>query len=306
MRFVLCCFFLLQIGGAVVAGAKLGGEKDCRSDGLVVAVVDACPTNGCVRVPGEYVSALEAAGHVPFVLPRLASAKEVAKVLSSCDLVLFCGGEDINPALYGQEPDPGLEFVNVGRDRFETVVFDEARKVRKPMFGICRGCQFVNCMFGGDMIQNIPTSVPRHILHRIESPRNGLLHPVSVLAGSRLATVLNVGEFTVFSKHHQAIGRVAEGFRVSARASDGIVEAIEGVDYPAAGVQFHPEMNLRLDSSSKLISIFRRLDHLCAIPVDSKKVGRDGGVVSDMVCGGLTVAPSVARPVSGCQKRERD
>lgn len=265
------CLLLLSIGDAVVAGTLPDGGVDCRSDGLVVAVVDVCPTNGCVHVPGEYVSALEAAGHVPFVLPRQTSAKGVARLLSSCDLVLFCGGEDFDPALYGQKPDPKLEFVNVGRDRFEKVVFDEARKVRKPMFGVCRGFQFINCMFGGDMIQDIPTSVSKHILHRIESPRNGLLHPVSVLAGSRLAAVLGTGECTVFSWHHQAVGRIATGFRVSARASDGIVEAIEGVDYPAAGVQFHPEVNLQLDPSSKLISIFRRLVHLCAIPVCRQK-----------------------------------
>ena len=271
MRFALCCVFLLSIGEAVAAGPVLGGDENRRSGGLVVAVVDICPTNGSVCVPGEYVSALEAAGHVPFVLPRLTSAKGIARMLSTCDLVLFCGGEDFDPALYGQKPDPKLEFVNAGRDRFEMVVFDEARKVRKPMFGICRGVQFINCMFGGNMIQDIPTGVPRHILHRVESPRNGLLHPVSVLAGSRLATVLGSGECEVFSWHHQAVDRVAGGFRVSARASDGIVEAIEGVDYPAAGVQFHPEVNLQLDPSSKLISVFRRLDCLCVISACPQK-----------------------------------
>lgn len=271
MRFALCCVFLLSIGEAVAAGPVLGGDENRRSGGLVVAVVDICPTNGSVCVPGEYVSALEAAGHVPFVLPRLTSAKGIARMLSTCDLVLFCGGEDFDPALYGQKPDPKLEFVNAGRDRFEMVVFDEARKVRKPMFGICRGVQFINCMFGGNMIQDIPTGVPRHILHRVESPRNGLLHTVSVLAGSRLATVLGSGECEVFSWHHQAVDRVAGGFRVSARASDGIVEAIEGVDYPAAGVQFHPEVNLQLDPSSKLISVFRRLDCLCAISACPQK-----------------------------------
>jgi putative glutamine amidotransferase len=120
-----------------------------------------------------------------------------------------------------------------------------------PLLGICRGIQVLNVAAGGTLLEDIEARVPGALAHRIDRslPRNHPAHRVRVEAGSRLAAALGAGsgggsarEMAVNSTHHQAVDRLATGFLVSARAPDGVVEAIEATgDVYALGVQWHPE-----------------------------------------------------------------
>lgn len=242
---------------AVVLAALMAPAAEV---GLKVAVVDSCPTNDLTAVGRGYFNALTAAGHVPFLLPRMESPAAISAALSMCDLVLFPGGEDVEPARYGETPSPRLGRVNKARDQFEYAVLDAAVKVRKPIFGICRGCQVMNTYFGGTLVQDISSEVPKALDHRDPRTRRPLVHEAKAEAGSRLAKVLGGAPFASVSSHHQSVEKLAPGFRVAARAADGVVEAIEGIEYPACGVQFHPERGRK--EVRPLTAIFRNLGEL--------------------------------------------
>jgi len=232
---------------------------------LVVGLVDCCPTNRTAAVGRAYVEALEKAGLVPVVLPRIADRALIGAAVDRVDFVFLCGGEDVNPSRYGQAKSPRCERINEVRDVYEWAVLDACVKVRKPVFGVCRGEQIINCYFGGTLIQDINTEVSGVRKHRhapTETP-DYIDHDVEILKGSRLASVLGDGTVSAKAWHHQAVGRLAPGFRVSARTADGIIEAIESDTYPAAGVQFHPEMDVKADPESRLLGIFRQMPHLC-------------------------------------------
>ena len=240
-------------------------ESLSASEGLVVGLVDVCGTNGVAGVPAVYVRALERAGQVPVVLPRMSDSRLIADQVRRVDLVLLCGGEDIDPALYRTKKSAQCERVNASRDAFEWMVLDACVKLRRPVFGICRGEQVINAYFGGTLYQDINTEVPGVGRHRYAKGEEKAYidHEIEVVKGSRLSAVLGQGRLSVKAWHHQSVRELAPGFRVSAIAPDGVVEAIESDDYPAAGVQFHPEVNVNDDPSSRLLDVFRNLDVLC-------------------------------------------
>lgn len=240
-------------------------ESLSASEGLVVGLVDVCGTNGVAGVPAVYVRALERAGQVPVVLPRTADFQLITDQVRRVDLVLLCGGEDIDPALYRTKKSAQCERVNANRDAFEWKVLDACVKLRCPIFGICRGEQVINAYFGGTLYQDINTEVPgvgRH-RHAKGEKKTYVDHEIEVIKGSRLSKVLGQGRLSVKAWHHQSVRELAPGFRVSAIAPDGVIEAIESDGYPAAGLQFHPEVSVKADPSSRLLDVFRNLDVLC-------------------------------------------
>jgi putative glutamine amidotransferase len=116
-----------------------------------------------------------------------------------------------------------------------------------PLLAICRGLQVVNVAAGGTLLQDIPAQLNQALGHQVDSPASAIAHEVWVTPGTALARVMQeeLGGSEVLqvnSRHHQAIGKTAEGFTISATAPDGIVEAIER---PSArfciAVQWHPE-----------------------------------------------------------------
>ena len=245
---------------------------------LFVGVSDRCVTPDSVNVQAYYSEALVQAGNVPVIIPRTDDTNALKAVVSRLDVLLLPGGEDVNPARYGAERSPALGRVNIERDAFEFAILDAAKSRRLPVFGICRGVQMINVYFGGTLWQDLPSEfVPpagATKLHTGAFPwpyegaaTNPPAHTVSAVAGSRLAAIVGTEPLQVNSHHHQAVKDVAPGFRISAYAPDGVPEAIESDDYPAAGVQFHPETLVarakdpRFDRE-RLIAIFKRLDEL--------------------------------------------
>ena len=202
---------------------------------VVVGLVDTCATNTLCCVPSAYAAAVYAAGAVPYVLPATTNTATIAALLDRVDMLLFCGGEDFEPVRYGETNHVNLGKVNLRRDVWEFALADEAIRRQMPLFGICRGCQFLNIRFGGTLWQDLPSEKEGAKVHRLKGE-----HETSVKSGTYLHKL--VGPMvSVNSRHHQAVKDLAKGFRISAVSPDGVIEAIEGTDYPALGVQFHPE-----------------------------------------------------------------
>ena len=222
--------------GVALAGASLLFAGECAAAPVVVGIADMCMTTNSVSVQTTYAAAFARAGNTPLVLPAETNREVVARMLASVDVLLLCGGEDVDPSRYKTKPSPRLGEVNLRRDDWEFLLLDEAVKRRLPVIGICRGCQLINVYFGGTLWQDLPSERPGEVAHRGKN-----LHGVRIEADSRLARCLGAAEIQVNTSHHQAVRDLAPGFRMVAFAPDGVVEAIESATMPVVGVQFHPE-----------------------------------------------------------------
>lgn len=216
----------------------------------------------------RYYKQIVAAGGIPVIIPPIADAKIIADTLEHVDAVLLTGGGDYNPLWCGEDPVPGLHNINAERDGAELILTRMAYHRQKPMLGICRGIQTLAMALGGHVDQDII----QQIKHSQDADRSEPTHSVSVEPGSFLYSIYApkkennaapaAGEITnnlqnaaseadettvpltlyVNSFHHQAVDNPGERFRVTARSSDGIIEAIESTEYKSImGVQWHPE-----------------------------------------------------------------
>jgi putative glutamine amidotransferase len=162
------------------------------------------------------------------------------------DGLVLTGGEDVDPELYGQPRHERLSTVNRLRDDTEIALVRAAREARKPVLAICRGPQLLNVALGGTLIQDIASCVPGALDHDAEGVhdvRNVRAHDVNIEPGSRVARAVGQTHIKVNSLHHQSVLDPAPGLRVTARAPDGIIEAVESDndDWWALAVQWHPE-----------------------------------------------------------------
>ena len=200
----------------------------------------------CPKIEDYRQAVLHVGGEVRIVDASMAAGE----VIDGIDGLLLTGGEDIAPARYGEAPHPSVVDVDPGRDEFEIALVGEARRRNVPIFAICRGIQVLNVACGGTLVQDIPSEVAGALEHRWTVPPHkpyDLAHEVWIDKDTLLARLLrerlsDTDACEANSRHHQAVKKVAEGFRVSATAPDGIIEAIED---PSArfclGVQWHPE-----------------------------------------------------------------
>jgi putative glutamine amidotransferase len=178
----------------------------------------------------------------PFVLPPIASRAAVA-ALDAVDALLLTGGEDLDPKHFDQPPHEKTGEPHAARDACELALARAARDRRTPTFAICRGAQLINVALGGTLVQDISSQRTTETNHDQSTRRTERVHAVSVDEGSLLSRIVGAAEISVNSSHHQSVDHVAPGLRVTATASDGIIEAIESSD-PAwwmLGVQWHPE-----------------------------------------------------------------
>lgn len=215
----------------------------------LIGIADLCKEE-VVSVGVNYANAVLRAGNVPVVLPRTDDVDAVRALVERIDVLLLAGGCDLDPATFGQAPSPFLGEVVAERDAFEFSLLAEAVRQRRPVLGICRGIQVINVYFGGTLYQDMPSELdPAMARHQRPDKPWEVVHPVRITAGSRLNGILGVTEAGVNSTHHQACRDIAPGFRVTAVADDGIVEAIESDTLPILGVQFHPERLVKLPDS---------------------------------------------------------
>jgi putative glutamine amidotransferase len=199
-------------------------------------------TRNAYASPQNYADALARAGARPMVVPPV-RAGSAAEWLDGVDGLVLSGGGDVDPARYGKEPHPQEYGVESDVDQFELDLLGAALDRGLPVLAVCRGAQLLNVAFGGTLHQHL-AATGGLLDHGVPSTRKPSHHRVRIVAGSQLAAALGVEAATVASIHHQAIDIVADELTVTARAPDGMVEAIEPREPGSAwvvGVQWHPE-----------------------------------------------------------------
>ena len=200
-------------------------------------------------VGSAYIRAVRRAGGLPIVLP-VVELDDVASLLDRIDGLIITGGTDVDPARYGAERLPETWDVEPERDSADIELCRAAIGLNLPTLAICRGIQVLNVTLGGTLNQHID----RHMDNENWRSRS---HDVSVVEGSRLAQAVGSAHLATNSLHHQCIDRVGDRGVVVARATDGMVEAIEVQGAASVlGVQWHPEL-LRHDPLH--LAIFEQL-----------------------------------------------
>jgi len=201
-----------------------------------------------------YVESLRRAGAVPVLIPP--QPENAADIVEGLDGILLAGGDDCDPEIFGEERHPSVEPMDPRRQSNDLTLARLARERGIPTFGICLGVQVMNVAAGGSLIQDIASSVETDIDHASE-PSDRHRHEVILEHGTHTAEILHHHELNVNSSHHQAIGRVADGLRVTAHAPDGVIEGLEDPAHPFyVGVQWHPEDMPGENSASVLFQAF--------------------------------------------------
>jgi putative glutamine amidotransferase len=186
--------------------------------------------NDMFGVHTDYLNFVEQFG-TPVIIPQV-SRKDFFHQFKGLEGLILPGGADVNPWRYVSNrlhgvvrqqwfcgsPDPALEH-------FDTQILPGLIHAGFPVFGICRGLQTLNVHFGGTL-RNVDW-------HKSSKSKADLVHEV-IFVGSNNKRKVN-------SFHHQAIGRLAEGFNILAQTDDGIAEIISHTTLPVVGVQYHPE-----------------------------------------------------------------
>jgi putative glutamine amidotransferase len=216
---------------------------------------------GQLTLPEDYVTALEGLGLTTVLITPAHPPHSIRALIERCSGLVLTGGEDVEPARYGETPAPGLGAVNPARDAMELEALRHALERRLPVLGICRGCQVLNVFFGGTLYQDLDTQRPGRVRHCQTESGAVRTHPVRVQPGSRLASILGLTDVQINSFHHQAVKDLGAGLEATAFADDGLIEAIEATDYPwVIGVQWHPERNeataAETDPDHRLLAAF--------------------------------------------------
>jgi putative glutamine amidotransferase len=188
-------------------------------------------------IPLDYVDSVERAGGRPVLIPPSDAGTD--EVLETLDGIVFSGGADVDPTLYGAEPHPETDVPQARRDAGELALLTAALERDVPILAVCRGFQLLNVVRGGDLVQHLPEKVGHDEHKRV--PGEFAVHPVEVEGGTLLAGIVGPS-IEVASHHHQAPGRVGDGLVETAWAADGTLEAVEDPSRRfVVGVQWHPE-----------------------------------------------------------------
>lgn len=204
----------------------IGISVDCKQD-----EADA-RTGGQLTLNWNYAQAVAEAGGVPILIPPSADMEEVAKIIHGW---VIPGGDDIDARHFGEENHPKVELQDPARFDAEARLY-RVLDAETPVLGICYGCQFLNVVRGGSLIQHLPDVEGK------DTHTGGVMQAYEIDPASKLEKI--VGETAIEGKsyHHQAINTVGTGLTVVAKSEDGTVEALESTDRPwMIGLQWHPE-----------------------------------------------------------------
>lgn len=211
----------------------------------IIGISSTSGEGSSASAPLTYVKSVVRAGGVPIIIPMTKDTAQISRVLEIVDAVIMTGGEDFDPLKwYNEEPIQALGEIAPERDTFDVALIRMAVKRGLPVLGICRGAQLMNIAFGGTLYQDIPSQVKHpYVKHQQKAPGNYGTHTIEIDKNSLLFKQINKSSVAVNSFHHQSVKDIAPGFKVTARAKDGIVEAIEKIGSDKVfGVQFHPEV----------------------------------------------------------------
>lgn len=205
----------------------------------------------------HYATSVEKAGGRARPIYYRENLAAIDGILDQFDGLIFSGGDDLDPALYGQPWHPGAKPVDPRRQCFELALLAAAEARHLPLLGICLGAQLMNVARGGSLIQFLPDYPRANPLEHRKLDEPSRWHSVTLAPGSILHATVGQSSLRVNSSHKQALDRPGRGLIVSARASDGIAEAIEDPALPLfLGVQWHPE---RLHDRPKHLALFQLL-----------------------------------------------
>jgi putative glutamine amidotransferase len=216
-----------------------------------------------------YFASVRKAGAAPYDVRLDQDAAQLLAQLGDLDGFVLPGSPaDVDPTRYGAAKHPKINEIDENRDRIDFAILDHAFETGKPVLAICFGCQSLNVYRKGTLIQDIPAERPESIPHGQTDLPSGALpsgvskgdleHYVSFSDGSLLARLNGAPAGKINSSHHQAIDQAGHGLRVTARATDGIIEGVEwtGNSNWVVGVQWHPERMPEDALSKKLFAEF--------------------------------------------------
>ena len=200
----------------------------------------------------EYSQAVTGSGGAPLLIPVAQNTTALSAIMNRLDGLILSGGVDVNPKFYGEQPVTGLGEIDEDRDRMEIELTKMVYKKGLPILAICRGIQVLNVALGGTLYQDIANQIKESIFHTQNASKSVTTHTVQVESQTALYQIFKRKTVWVNGKHHQAVKDVARGFRVSAKAPDGVIEAIENPSKRfVLGVQWHPEGTWSSDTYSK-------------------------------------------------------
>lgn len=203
-----------------------------------------------------YLDAVAHSGGVPVIMPITIDDAVIDELGNQLDGFLFAGGNDLHPGLYGEEVGDYRNDASTFRDSCEIKLIHKIFEKKKPILGICRGMELLNVAKGGNMYQDILTDLPQASDHELSEKNrediDSIAHVLRIKPESKLAGIIGGTELATNTHHHQAVKRLGDGVIETATAADGIIEAIELIDYPfAIGIQSHPESLLSTEPKWK-------------------------------------------------------
>ncbi|MDD4711448.1 MAG: gamma-glutamyl-gamma-aminobutyrate hydrolase family protein [Eubacteriales bacterium] len=198
--------------------------------------------SGRSDIPADYVIAVILSGGTPVVLPLAGDERVWKKMIDAVDGLVFIGGGDVDPALFGEKRHRKTKNVVLHRDKQECWMMRYVKEKGKPHLAICRGMQVLNCLRGGTLYQDIAETYPTSINHSRSDAPADTIHEVTIMPSSLLGSVCGHEDLPVNSRHHQGVSRLGAGLAASAISEDKLVEALEYEDgSPCIAVQWHPE-----------------------------------------------------------------
>ena len=207
---------------------------------------------GSYGIGGDYIKSIRMAGGCPVILSETNDPELIAQYVDSIDGFLCPGGADVAPHLYGEDPVRGMSHFRMEQDVFEIQMIKGCVAAKKPVFGICRGLQFLNAALGGTLYQDLPSERPAGISHRQTQSADAPCHSVMLAEGSPLQALLRADTISVNSFHHQAVKTLAPPLSVAALSEDRLVEAVWMPSKRfVRAVQWHPELSFMTDENSR-------------------------------------------------------
>lgn len=204
-----------------------------------------------------YTLAIENAGGIPIILPYC-EKKNMKRLLELSDGILFSGGGDIDPHIYGEKKLPACKEPVKIRDDFDLEFFKLAFKTDVPIMAICRGVQVANVALGGNLWQDLSSQTNIAHTHYQKESRDVTTHSVSINKDTLLYKIVKKNEINVNSFHHQAIKDTAPRGMISAYSDDNIAECLEFPERSSffLGLQWHPENLCAIDYHNNLFKTF--------------------------------------------------